>query len=248
MGRADLHIHSFYSLDGTDTAAEILEHAAYHANLDVIAITDHDELRGALEARDLGGKYGIEVVPAMELTTLAGHVLALFIERPIPSHRPLVEAILRIGEAGGLAVIPHPNSRLAHSLTHEDIRQIAAHPDASRVLVGIEVFTGCLLINSQTAPLRGLAHQLHLCEVAGSDAHVRELIGSGVIRFSGLSAADLRKALVNRQVTPIARFSPTGAQVALTWTKKTLARRRDLLKYARQVGIYRAGQKRRRGI
>ncbi|MEZ0395758.1 MAG: PHP domain-containing protein [Anaerolineales bacterium] len=244
MGRADLHVHSLYSIDGTDTVAEILEYAAYHANLDVIAIADHDDLRGSLEALQLCGKYGIDVVPAIELTTLEGHVLALFVEQPIPSHRPLIEAILRIGEAGGLAVIPHPNSRLAHSLTHDDIRRVAADPDASQVLVGIEVFTGCLLVNSQTAPLRGLAHQLHLCEVAGSDAHVRELIGSGVVRFSGLSAADLRKALVNRQVTPIVRFSPTGAQIALTWTKKTLARRRDLLKYARQVSTYRAGQKR----
>lgn len=248
MGRADLHIHSFYSIDGTDTVAEILEYAAYHANLDVIAISDHDDLRGSLEARELCGKYGVDVVPAIELTTQGGHLLALFIERPIPSHRPLIEAVLRVGEAGGLVVIPHPNSRLAHSLTHEDIRQIAAHPEASKVLVGIEVFTGCLLVGSQTAPLRGLAHQLHLCEVAGSDAHVRELIGSGVVRFSGLSAADLRKALVNRQVTPIVRFSPTGAQVALTWTKKTIARRRDLLKYARQVGLYRAGQKRGKGV
>ncbi len=248
MGRADLHVHSLYSIDGTDTVAEILEYAAYHANLDVIGIADHDDLRGSLEAREICGKYGIDVVPAVELTTLEGHVLALFIERPIPSHRPLIEAILRIGEAGGLAVIPHPNTRLAHSLTHDDIRRVAAHPEASKVLVGIEIFTGCLLVNSQTAPLRGLAHQLHLCEVAGSDAHVRELIGSGVVRFNGLSAADLRKALLNRQVTPIARFSPTGAQIALTWTKKTLARRRDLLKYARQVGVYRAGQKRGKGI
>lgn len=248
MGRADLHIHSFYSIDGTDTVAEILEQAAYHANLDVIAIADHDDLRGALEARELAGKYGIEVVPAMELTTLEGHVLALFIDRPIPSHRPLLEAVIRIGEAGGLAVIPHPNSRLAHSLTHEDIRRVAAHPEASNVLVGIEVFTGSLLINSQTTPLRGLAHQLHLCEIAGSDAHVRELIGSGVVRFTGLSAADLRKALINRQVIPIVRFDPTGAQIALTWTKKTLTKRRDLLKYAKQVRIYRAGQKRGKGL
>lgn len=248
MGRADLHIHSFYSIDGTDTVAEILEQAAYHANLDVIAIADHDDLRGALEACELAGKYGVEAVPAMELTTLEGHVLALFIDRPIPSHRPLLETVMRIGEAGGLVIVPHPNSRLAHSLNHDDIRRVAAHPEASKVLVGIEVFTGSLLINSQTTPLRGLAHQLHLCEIAGSDAHVREMIGSGVVRFTGLSAADLRKALINRQVIPIVRFEPTGAQIALTWTKKTLTKRRDLLKYAKQVRVYRSGQKRGKGL
>jgi hypothetical protein len=155
---------------------------------------------------------------------------------------------MRIGEMGGLCVVPHPNSRLANSLTHDDVRRVAAHPEASRVLVGIEVFTGCLLVNSQTSPLRGIAHQLHLCELSASDAHVRELIGSGVVRFSGMSAADLRRALVNRQVTPIVRFDPTGTQIALSWTKQTIARRRNLLEYARQVGIYRAGQKRGRRV
>jgi hypothetical protein len=76
MGRADIHIHSIYSIDGTDTVTEILEQATYHANLDVVAVTDHDDLRGALEARELSGKYGIDVVPGVELTTLEGHVLA----------------------------------------------------------------------------------------------------------------------------------------------------------------------------
>ena len=153
--------------------------------------------------------------------------------------------MLRIGELGGLCVIPHPNSRLANSLRSDDIRRVAAHPEASKVLVGIEVFTGCLLISSQTAPLRGLTDQLFLCGISASDAHVRSLIGSGMVRFTGTTTADLRQALLDRRVTPIVQFNPTGRQVVSSWTKQTLAVRHNLLKYIHQVGVYRAGQKRK---
>ena len=62
MGKADLHIHTTYSWDGTCTVEAVLKQAAHIAGLDVIAITDHDDIRGALEAVELGPRYGIEVV------------------------------------------------------------------------------------------------------------------------------------------------------------------------------------------
>jgi hypothetical protein len=244
LGRADLHIHSIYSIDGTDTIPELLEYAAYRDNLDVIAVTDHDDIRGGLEAAELAGNYGIEAIPGSEVTTLEGHLLALFIEKDIPPRRPLIETIVRVGEMGGLCIVPHPNSPLANSLTHEHIRQAASYSDSSQYLVGMEVFTGCLLVNSQTSPLRSIAHQYHLCEISASDAHVRELIGSGLVRFPANSVADLRRALVNRQVTPIIRFNPTGTQVAVSWTKQAIAKRRNLFDYAREIRNYRANQKR----
>ncbi|MBN2386970.1 MAG: PHP domain-containing protein [Anaerolineales bacterium] len=240
-----MHIHSIYSLDGTDTIRELLEQAAYHDNLDVIAITDHDEIRGSLEAVELAPGYGIDAIPGMEVTTLEGHILALFIEQNLPPRRPLIETLIRIGEMGGMVIIPHPNSPLANSLHNGDILRAATHPDASKVLVGLEVFTGCLVVNSHTAPLRGLAQQLRLCEISASDAHVKELVGSGLVRFTGLSAKDLKKALLQRQVTPIIRFNPSGTRVIASWTRQTLHRRRNIFDYLRQVSAFRAEQSRR---
>ncbi len=82
MGKADLHIHTAYSMDGTTSVREALE-SALHAGLDVIAITDHDQVRGSLEARAISTEYGIEVITGAEVSTKEGHLVVLFIEENI---------------------------------------------------------------------------------------------------------------------------------------------------------------------
>ena len=81
MGKADLHIHTRIS-DGMASVETVLERAEHATDLDVIAITDHEDVRGGLEARELAAKRGlkVEVVPGAEITTRHGHLLALFIE------------------------------------------------------------------------------------------------------------------------------------------------------------------------
>ena len=59
--KADVHIHTTHS-DGTSSVAALLEHVAAHTDLRVIAVTDHDTISGALEARDLAASNGVEVI------------------------------------------------------------------------------------------------------------------------------------------------------------------------------------------
>jgi len=68
MGLADLHIHTIYSYDGTAPVAAVLNRAK-EVGLNVIAITDHDEIKGSLKAFDLAPQFGIEVIPGIEITT-----------------------------------------------------------------------------------------------------------------------------------------------------------------------------------
>ena len=84
MGSADLHIHTTTGYDGTASVAETLEHVATHTRLNLIAITDHDEIDGALEALALAPRYGVQVIPGIEVSTLDGHLLALEGERMVP--------------------------------------------------------------------------------------------------------------------------------------------------------------------
>jgi predicted metal-dependent phosphoesterase TrpH len=75
MGFADIHIHAIYSYDATTTVRGVLKQAS-SVGLNVIVVTDHDDIRGAFDARDLASQYNIEVIPGVEVSTKDGHLLA----------------------------------------------------------------------------------------------------------------------------------------------------------------------------
>src|SRR5262245_8456194 len=79
-GRADLHMHTCHS-DGAPTVDALLEHVAHNTRLDVIAITDHNTISGALEACELQKKrsYPYEIIVGEEVSTRQGHMVGLFL-------------------------------------------------------------------------------------------------------------------------------------------------------------------------
>ena len=106
--KADLHIHSTRS-DGLASPRQIMEYAARRTDLSVIAITDHNTLEGALDAKEMQHEYpGLEVVVGEEITSKWGHILGLFLDEEVPPGLSAVETIARINEQGGVAVIAHP--------------------------------------------------------------------------------------------------------------------------------------------
>jgi len=107
MGLADIHMHSIYSYDGTASVPAVLTRAK-QIGLDVIAITDHDEIAGSLKAWELAPKYGVEVIPGTEITTAEGDLLAFNVTQKIQRDLPLIETILKVGELGGFCIAPHP--------------------------------------------------------------------------------------------------------------------------------------------
>ncbi len=200
MGFADLHIHSLHS-DGTATLEAILYHAAARTTLDVIAITDHDQLDPALRARDLAASYGIEVAPGMEISTREGHLLALWLERPAPAGLSFVETAERVRALGGLPFAAHPTAAWARSVGAARLRQIVAdHPG---LLAGIEVENGSLPDPRQNQAAQRLRWELGLAAIANSDAHTLADIGCARTAFAGHSATQLRAALEAGQITPL---------------------------------------------
>ena len=188
MARADLHVHTTWG-DGTATVRQILERAA-DTRLDVVAITDHDDLRAAWEAQDLAGQYAVEVIPGMEITTLQGHLLALFLERPVKMLRPLGWTIAAVHNQGGLCIAPHPLSWLTRSLGERAVRAACAELDA------IEVINPSLAGRVTAAKVVALNEQsLHLPETGSSDAHHLEGVGAAFTEFEGHGAEDFRRSL-----------------------------------------------------
>lgn len=107
-GRADLHVHTLWS-DGAQRPEVIV--AVASERVDVVAITDHDEIRGALRAREWAREHpelGVDVVVGEEISSLNGHSLGLFLEERIPPGLSALDTIGEIHAQGGLAVAAHP--------------------------------------------------------------------------------------------------------------------------------------------
>ena len=133
-GKADMHLHTLYS-DGTVAVDALLQHIEAQTDLDLVAITDHERLDGALRAREIhaAGDFHFDLVVGEEITTRRGHVLALFIEERIPALRPLPETLERIHDQGGLAIAAHPLAPLTPSLG----RRSLLSPPATTPIRGI---------------------------------------------------------------------------------------------------------------
>lgn len=205
-GRADLQLHSDLG-DGLASPAAMLD-AAERSRLDVIALTDHDDIRGSFQARDEAARRGspVAVVTGSEVTTRSGHLLALFIEDDVPMLRPLAETVALVHEMGGLAVVPHPLSYLTFSIGEGVLRELAKRNDPATSVDGIEVRNPSYAGRVRASRAAWLnAHALHVAETGSSDAHHANLVGSAWTEFEGGTARDLRDAIVARMTAAAGR-------------------------------------------
>jgi predicted metal-dependent phosphoesterase TrpH len=177
---------------------ELLEFVETKTDLKVIAVTEHDSLDGAELVYDAWarGRYSFEVVIGEEVTTLDGHLLALWVERPVRSFQPLRRTLEAIHTQGGLAVIPHPFSWVTRSLGERAIAKVQRTGTDGVYFDGLEVCNGSwggALGKAKALRLNREAYQL--TETGGSDAHFLDAVGSSYTVFPGSSAGDLRRAI-----------------------------------------------------
>jgi hypothetical protein len=169
----ELHAHSELSHDGRDPV-DLLLAQAEAVGLDAIAVTDHDEINASLEAAEVAGEYGLLGIPGMEVTSAAGHVLALGVEKLVPAGLAFTETLDRIHEQGGVAVVPHPFQSSRHGVAAKISRDELARADA------IEVYNSRLLTGRANRKAERFAVERGLPMTAGSDAHISEMVGQAV--------------------------------------------------------------------
>ena len=204
-GRADLQLHSDLG-DGLAPPAAILD-AAERAGLNVIALTDHDDIRGAFVLRDLAARRNspVEVVTGVEVTTRSGHLLALWVEDELPMFAPLAQTIAQIHARGGVAIVPHPLSYLTFSIGEGALRSLHAAGPECRI-DGIELANPSYAGRVRRARATWLnARLLAAAETGSSDAHHAELVGTAWTEFPGATAADLRRAISERTTRALGR-------------------------------------------
>lgn len=213
LGRADLHIHTLAS-DGTAGIIAILDHVERIGELDVIAITDHERIDAALVGRSMARDRGLafEVVVGEEITTLGGHLLGLWLERPIKPFRSLRATIAEIHEQGGLAIPAHPLTPYPLCAQGFVLRRLLAdeprfRPDA------IEAFNPTTLGRPWHGRVVRFADDTGLAKVGNSDAHALAAIGMGWTSFAGRTAEELRAAIVAGSTHHHGSFHATAAQL-----------------------------------
>ena len=218
MGLADLHIHTIYSYDGTASVPAVLKRAR-HIGMDVIAITDHDEIAGSLKALELASKYGMEVIPGIEITTAEGDLLALNVTQKIDRDLPLIETILKVGELGGFCIAPHPMAGGfgMKSLSGYSILRALRNPDVARILIAVETYNATTIDKLSNHYARILANRLNITQTASSDAHIVEAIGLGATEFDGRGTRDLMKALITGNVRQHRKKEWNTARILGSW-------------------------------
>jgi hypothetical protein len=215
LGRADLHVHTRAS-DGIDPIATILDHVERSTDLDVVAITDHERVDAALAARtmarDLG--YRTQVVVGEEVSTLGGHLLALFIEERVRPLRSLRTTIAEIHEAGGIAIPAHPLVPYPLCAQGWVIRRLLADRDPRVRPDAIEAFNPTMFGRPWHARVVRFAAEHGLATVGNSDSHEAATIGTGWTTFPGRTAEDLRAAILDGRTHHHGSFHGTGGQVS----------------------------------
>jgi predicted metal-dependent phosphoesterase TrpH len=199
----ELHSHSELSYDGRDPIELLLEQAEA-VGLDALAITDHDEIDASLEAAAKAQKYGLVGIPGMEVSSAAGHILALGVEELIPAGKSFDETLDRIHEAEGIAVVPHPFQKSRHGVAPHVTREQLAEADA------IEVYNSRLFTGRSNRQAEQFAREYDLPMTAGSDAHIAEMVGQAVTEVDAYhqSVDSILDAIVEGRTSVVGKRTP----------------------------------------
>ena len=160
----DLHIHSKCSFDSILEPKQIIK-VAKKRGLDGVAITDHNTIKGGLEAKKINKSQDFLVIVGSEVNTEVGDIIGLFLTEEIKS-RNSMEVIEEIKKQGGLVVLPHPYR--GHKLNDELLKRID-------VIEGFNARTN----DKDNEEAVKLAEKYNKPIIAGSDAHFASEIGLG---------------------------------------------------------------------
>lgn len=195
--KADLHIHTTFS-DGYMTPMETIDIIAHEARVNVVAITDHDTIAGALIAREYARQNypNLEVIIGQEITTGQGDVVGLFLQTELPRFATALEAIEAIHRQSGLAIAVHP---FIFGAGMESVHNAIKHLPFDAV----ESRHGCPLSLPGNLWAELVNHfGQRLPALGNSDSHIPYSVGQAFTWFPGTSAAHLYDAIQLDLVRP----------------------------------------------
>jgi hypothetical protein len=190
--KIDFHIHTYYSYDGSSSPEEIVE-AAIKKDINGICITDHGQIKGAIEAMKYGFDKNILVIPGIEIKTKSGDILGINIKKRIPDGLSAEESIKEIRKQGGIAVIAHPFGWWPWKFKGNEKEILGAD--------GVEIFNAFRFNFSNKKAFR-FVEKNQIPFTAGSDAHRAEFVGRGYLEIpkDNLSEKEVIEEIMNKNV------------------------------------------------
>lgn len=183
----DPHIHTIYSGDATGAPIDIIKRARI-VGLDAIAIADHNTMKGSLIAqKEVKDFKDILIIPAMEITSNKGHIVALGIDDEIKKGLSPEETLELIHEMNGIAIVPHPFVRYRDGLFSKikDLKVDAIETMNSRYIFGYSNWKA-----------KKLSIEKNIPEIGASDSHFVGAVGSCVTDVDAdFSVDDILKSI-----------------------------------------------------
>ena len=195
VGRADLHMHTSFS-DGWPSPGALVDHVAQAGELDVIAVTDHDTIEGALRAAELAAARpdAPAVIVGEEVSSRHGHILGLFLERRVRPGLSAAATVAAIHDQGGIAIAAHPFWRTERQGRGRRVHGVGWWAaDIEFDAIEVENATPGFYLFNQMA--RRLCEAAGRAEVGNSDAHIVDAIGLAYTTFPGRTPQALRRAI-----------------------------------------------------
>ncbi len=203
MLKTVIHVHTNYSYDANTSPEELIT-TARRQGVDCLAVTDHDEIAGAFEARRLAtaGPRLVHVIIGEEISSTDGHILGLFLHERVPPGLTGEETAATIRAQGGLVLAPHPFSTLCDDSLLGAMERLAPLFDA------IEICNAQNPLPWQDTRAARFAQRHGITAYVGADSHIRGYLAAAcqlMPAFDGPAA--FRAALRHAELCP-GRFGP----------------------------------------
>jgi len=189
--KCDFHSHTFYSYDSVTSPKKIVE-VAIKKGINCLAITDHGQIKGAIEAMEYAKGKPILIIPGIEIKTKDGDILGLNVKEIIPNKLSARETIKKIKELGGMVIIPHP---FGWPFSFKgNLEELKGEID------GIEIFNASIFNPKGNKKALGFVKKYNLPFTAGSDAHSPGFLGKAYLEIPGenLSIEQILKEVKNK--------------------------------------------------
>lgn len=175
MKRVDMHVHTSRSFDSLNDPVALMETASARG-IDILCITDHNEIAAALRMKE---RYPDRIIVGEEVKTTEGvDIIGLFITQHIPKRTPARETCERIRTQGGLVYVPHPFAK-GKGGDGKILDEVADLVDV------VEGFNARLHDQTLNERAQVWARQRNLPIGAGSDAHTLRELGAGYVELPG---------------------------------------------------------------